>query len=97
MNVKHLDERLRRLEQTTPDTEPSLRHMSDEELEKRAGEILAKHPPERDHELSDRPPGPGVLVGHMSDRAVVQRARQIYESRHGRRRDTEPTPLRQGK
>lgn len=63
------------------------RHMSDEEIERRAGEILANHPPERDHELSDQ-------GGRMSDRAVVQRARRIYERRQ---RDDEPTDTRKEK
>ncbi len=69
--------------------------MSDEEIDRRVGEILASHPPERDHELSDRPPGPGTLFGNMSERDVMRRVRAIYERHH--RRDSEPTPLREGK
>ena len=69
--------------------------MTDEEIDKRVGEILSRHPPERDHELSDRPPGPGTLFGNMSERDVMQRVRAIYERHH--RRDSEPTPLREGK
>lgn len=96
MNMKHLHERIQKLEQTEqPETDRPFAYMTDEELERRAGEILARRPADQDPVLSDRPPGPGVLVGHMSDRAVVQRARQIYERRH--RRDSEPTQLREAK
>ena len=69
--------------------------MTDEEIDRRVGEILASHPPEKDHELSDRPPGPGTLFGNMSERDVMQRVRAIYERHH--RRVSEPTPLREGK
>ena len=67
--------------------------MSDEEIDRRVGEILASHPPERDHELSDHPAG---VFGAVSEREAVRRARAIYE-RHHRRRDSEPTALREGK
>jgi len=67
--------------------------MTDEEIDRHIGEILSRHPPERDHELSDRPAG---VFGAVSEREAVRRARAIYE-RHHRRRDSEPTALREGK
>ena len=70
-------------------------HMTDEELDRCVGDLLAERPPERDHELTDRPPGPGTLLGHLSERDVIQLLRKNYERHH--RRDCEPTPLREGK
>jgi len=78
----NLERRVAALEQVAVETwtgDPAIRAMSDEEIERRAREILSQHPPDRDDALSDRPGSSGN--GDLSERALYQRAREILARR----------------
>ncbi len=79
---RDLARRLAALEQAPAKTwtgDPAIRAMSDEEIERRAREILSQHPPDRDDELSDRPGSSGN--GDLSQRALYQHVRETLARR----------------
>ncbi|KUL00570.1 MAG: hypothetical protein XE11_2411 [Methanomicrobiales archaeon 53_19] len=78
---RDLARRLAALEQAPAKTwtgDPAIRAMSDEEIERRAREILSRHPPDRDDELSDLPGSGG---NSMSERALYQHVRETLARR----------------